>query len=301
MPPERSSTSVPRPSDLLRQHGLQAKKRWGQNFLHDPQVVTRIVEAADIAPGDTVVEIGAGLGALTGVLAARAARLIAIERDRDLARLLRERLASMPCVEIAEANALTYDFAALGRGLVVVGNLPYNIASPLIFHLLEQRASLRVATLMLQRELAQRLASPPGSRVYGAPSVIVQQYAEARVCLHVGRGAFTPPPRVDSTVVQLRFRSQALCPVDPEALQRVVHVAFAGRRKTLLRALSAQFPRPAVELALASAGIDPRARAETLGVAAFAQLAALLFAAGGAPGSTRMPPSPAGPPGSEDA
>lgn len=282
-------------AELLRQHGRQAKKSWGQNFLHDPRVVARIVEAAAIQPTDVVVEIGAGLGALTGALAARAARVLAIERDRELASLLRQAFAGAASVAIVEANALTFDFAAVGSAerLVVVGNLPYNIASPLLFRLLEARAHLRSATVMLQRELAQRLVAGPGSRRYGVPSVLLQQHADLQTCLQVGRGAFVPAPRVDSTVIRLDFRTVPRAPADDAALRLTVRTAFGMRRKTLLRALSAAFPEHAVAAALAECGIDPRARAETLTVAQFAALAQALPAP--APGSAASAADTLGP------
>lgn len=265
-------------AELLRQHGQRAKKSWGQNFLHDTRIVARIVDAAAIAPADVVVEIGAGLGALTAALAARAARVLAIERDRELVLLLRQAFAAVPAVTIVEANALTFDFAAVERTerLVVVGNLPYNIASPLLFRLLAARAHLRSATVMLQRELAQRLVAGPGTRRYGAPSVLLQQHAELHTCLQVGRGAFVPAPRVDSTVIRLDFRGAPQAPVDDAALRLTVRTAFGMRRKTLLRALSAAYPEPLVADALARCAIDPRARAETLTVAQFAALARAL-------------------------
>lgn len=277
-PPAALPGALAAASELLRRHGRQAKKSWGQNFLHDPRIVARIAEAAGIQSTDVVVEIGAGLGALTGALAARALRVLAIERDRDLALLLREAFAEVASVTILETNALTFEFGAVaGAGrLVVVGNLPYNIASPLLFRLLDQRAQLRSATVMLQRELAQRLVAGPGTRRYGVPSVLLQQHAELRTCLQVGRGAFVPPPRVDSTVIRLDFRSAPRAPADDAALRHTVRTAFGARRKTLQRALSAAFPSDAVTLALARCGIDPRARAETLSVVQFAALSQAL-------------------------
>lgn len=277
-PPATLPPALAAAAQLLRQHGRQAKKSWGQNFLHDPRIVARIADAAALQPTDVVVEIGAGLGALTGALAARARRVLAIERDRDLALLLRQAFAEVASVTILETNALTFDFAAVAAAerLVVVGNLPYNIASPLLFRLLDQRAALRSATVMLQRELAQRLVAGPGTRRYGAPSVLLQQHAELHTCLQVGRGAFVPPPRVDSTVIRLDFRAAPRAPADDAALRQTVRAAFGMRRKTLLRALSAAFPGEAVALALAQCGIDPRARAETLSVMQFAALSRAL-------------------------
>lgn len=270
------SVAFPSPNVMLRRHGLRAKKSWGQNFLHDPGVASAIVAASGVSADDTVVEIGAGLGALTHLLAARAGRVIAIERDRELAHVLRLELEGRANVEVVEANALTYDLAALGERVIVVGNLPYHISSPLLFHLLEQRAAVRHAVLMFQRELAQRLLEGPGSRLYGAPSVSCRQYAELRACLQVGRGAFTPAPRVDSTVVRLDMREQPLAPADEQAFRVLVRTAFASRRKTLRRALAGAYPADAIERAITGCGIAPSARAETLSVEQFACLAEAL-------------------------
>jgi 16S rRNA (adenine1518-N6/adenine1519-N6)-dimethyltransferase len=264
--------SVPSPTTLLRRYNLHPKKSWGQCFLHDRAILERIVDEASPTGADTVVEIGAGLGALTAHLAARAARVIAVERDRDLAEVLRRELCANPRVEVWEANALTIELAPLAP-VLVVGNLPYNIASPLLFRLLAQRASIRSATLLLQLELAERLAAPPGSRTCGAPSVLLQRAAEVRLCFVVRRGAFVPRPRVDSALLHLTMRP----PTQNDALvDEVVHAAFRFRRKTLRRALSGTYPAAAVHRALAEAEIDGDRRAETLAVAEYDALARAL-------------------------
>jgi 16S rRNA (adenine1518-N6/adenine1519-N6)-dimethyltransferase len=273
MDDERDLTPLP-PTTLMRRYNLRPKKSWGQCFLHDPSVLGRIVDEAGVTAADTVVEIGAGLGALTAHLAARAARVIAVERDRELAEVLRRELGGHPRVEVREANALTVDLAPLAP-VLVVGNLPYNIASPLLFRLLEQRASIRSATLMLQLELAERLVALPGGRTYGAPSVLCQRAAEVRLCFVVRRGAFVPRPRVDSAVIRLAMRP----PTESDAaVDEVVHAAFRFRRKMLRRGLSATYPPAAVHWALASAGVDGDRRAETLSVAEFEALARSLAA-----------------------
>jgi len=260
------------PAKLLQRYNLRAKKHWGQNFLHDASVVRAIADAAQIEPNDTVVEIGAGLGAMTGILAQRAARVIAVERDRELAAVLRDVFGQTSNIEVAETNALTFSFLNFDEPVVVVGNLPFHISSPLIFHLLDQRQHIRAAIVMLQREPAQRLVAEPGSRVYGAPSVTCQQYADLSVCLQVKRGAFLPPPRVDSTVIRLRMRTQPLGAADPVRFRAVVRAAFARRRKMLRRALAAQYPVDAVERALADAEIASDTRAECLSVLQFVRL-----------------------------
>lgn len=264
------------PGSILKRYGLRAKKSWGQCFLHDPSVIAKIVEVAGIVPGDTVVEIGAGLGSLTGALAATGSRVIAIERDRDLVRVLREELAGQANVEIAEENALTYDLGALGAPVVVVGNLPYNIASPLLFHLVSQRRHLRSATLMLQRELAERIAAAPGTRECGAPSVLLQAVAEVRLCLRVPGGAFVPRPRVESAVVRVVPRERARVDAEWPVFEAAVRAAFHARRKTLRRALCAAFEGDRVSAALAASGVDGGRRGETLTVEEFGRLAQAL-------------------------
>lgn len=264
------------PSALLRAHDLRAKKPWGQNFLHDPAVAAAIVRASGATAADTVVEIGAGLGALTSLLAQAAGQVIAIERDRDLVAVLRAELGQRDNVQIVEDNALTFQISSLGRRVLVVGNLPYHISSQLLFRLIDQRRHISSATLMLQRELAQRLLASPGSRLYGAPSVSCRQFAQLESCLQVGRGAFTPAPRVDSTVIKLVMRDQPLCPVDESLFRAVVRAAFASRRKMLRRALTAAYAADRVDRALDLAEIDPTARAETLTVEQFGRLATAL-------------------------
>jgi 16S rRNA (adenine1518-N6/adenine1519-N6)-dimethyltransferase len=274
--PDPGGPRIPSPSAVLRRHNLRPKKSWGQCFLHDPSVVARIAVDAVVDPGDTVIEIGAGLGTLTVALAERARRVIAIERDRDLAGVLRAELGHLSHVEVREENALSFDFGALGAA-VVVGNLPYNIASPLIFHLLEQRAAIRRATLMVQLELAQRLAAPPGNRSYGVPSVLCQLAAQTTVRFIVRSGAFVPRPRVDSAVVRLQMHEQSpIANVEEQALRDLVHAAFRFRRKTLRRALAASYPSAVVARALLVAGVDSDRRAESLSLEEFGAVARAL-------------------------
>jgi 16S rRNA (adenine1518-N6/adenine1519-N6)-dimethyltransferase len=269
------------PRRVLARHGLRAKKSWGQNFLHDRSVHTRIVAAAALGPQDVVVEIGAGLGTLTGALAAAEpppARVIALERDFDMLRVLAAELGGEPRVAVTAADAATFDFAAAsreaGRPLVVVGNLPYQIASALVIALVEAGGAVARAVVMVQREFAQRVVAPPGSRTYGRLSVTIQQHAEARILFHVPPGAFHPPPAVTSSVMRLVPRAAPLAPVRDAALfAEVVKQAFSTRRKMLRRALEPAFGEHAVARALAAAGIDETLRAERLGVADFARLA----------------------------
>lgn len=278
------SAEASSPAALLRQYGLAAKKSWGQCFLHDPGVVRRIAESARAEPGETVVEIGAGLGVLTEALAGLSGRgrLVAVERDRDLVAVLRERLSHLPDMELLEANALTLELGSLGPGpFTVVGNLPYNISSPLLFHLLDQRRWLRSATLMFQKEVATRICAGPGSRDYGVPSVLCQYVARVSHCFDVPRGCFFPSPRVDSAVIRLEPREPTIPEGQYGSLARTVKAAFSARRKTLRKALAGAFTRPVVDAGLAQAGIDPKRRAETLSVEEFEALTGALQEAAG--------------------
>lgn len=262
------------PIAILRRHGIQAKKSWGQCFLKEPAILERIAAAAELSPGETVVEIGAGLGTLTAELARRAARVIAIERDRELVPVLHAELADVANVEIVEANALTFSFAGLSEApLSVVGNLPYNISTPILFRLIEERRHLRAATLMLQREVAARLCARAGTSDYGVPTVLLRQVADARLCFVVPPSAFTPRPAVESAVLRVTFLAEPREPeLDPARLAEVVRGAFRYRRKTLRRALELSFPGAPVALALERAGIDGGRRGETLELGELARL-----------------------------
>jgi 16S rRNA (adenine1518-N6/adenine1519-N6)-dimethyltransferase len=278
---------APSPRALLERYGLAAKKSWGQNFLVDHRAQERIVAAAGLAPGDTALEIGAGLGALTQHLVAQAARVIAVERDPDMVQVLRGEFGARPNLEIAAMDALDVDFAAMsgGRPLIVVGNLPYQITSPLLFAIIDAAARGQVvarAVLMVQREFAERAVAPAGSKIYGRLSVMVQQQAAVEILFHVAAGAFHPRPAVTSTVFRLTPRPQPLAPVRDEALfAAVVRAAFATRRKMLRRALAPAWGALATR-ALARAQIDETRRAEELDVAAFARLADAIAEEGGA-------------------
>jgi len=263
------------PSATLRRYGLRAKKSWGQCFLKEPSIVDKIVDAANPTSEDTVVEIGAGLGGLTLALAKRAGTVYAIERDRDLVTVLRQVLVGTS-VQILEANALTFDFNTFAAPVKVIGNLPYNISSPLLFRLLEQGRGIRDATIMLQREVAERLVAAPGTRRYGVPSVLCQQRAEVRLCFHVSRAAFHPEPAVDSAVVQLVMRSTPLVDVATEPFEALVRAAFSARRKTLKNALGQVYRPEAVQAALEAAGLDGGRRGETLTLQEFGLLATLM-------------------------
>ena len=246
-----------------------ARRRFGQNFLVDPHYVARIVDAVAPKRGDNLVEIGPGLAALTGALVARAGRVTAVEIDRDLCARLRADYAP-EALALVEADALAFDFATLGEGLRVVGNLPYNISSPLLFHLATYDARLVDVHVMLQKEVVARMVAAPATPDYGRLSVMLQAtFAMTRLFV-VPPGAFRPVPKVDSAVVRLvplGARKPALA--DAALFARLVAAAFAQRRKTLRNALAALCDAAA----LLSVGIDPGARGETLAVGDFVRLA----------------------------
>jgi len=248
--------------------GHQPRKRFGQNFLADPHYVARIVEAIDPQPGDNLVEIGPGLAALTGALIEGAGRIAAIEIDRDLAARLRERFTA-DRLALHEADALAFDFSSLGDSLRVVGNLPYNISSPLLFHLAAFETHLRDVHVMLQREVVARMTAAPGTPDYGRLTVMLQAHFRVTRLFTVPAGAFRPAPKVESAVARLvPLGAEGPAIADEALFARIVAASFGQRRKTLRNALSAI----ADEEALRAAGIDPGARGETLGVDDFVRL-----------------------------
>jgi 16S rRNA (adenine1518-N6/adenine1519-N6)-dimethyltransferase len=264
--------------DALAAAGLRPRKRWGQHFLCDPPVARRIVETAELGPRSVALEIGPGLGALTDELAARVGRLYLVEVDPALANRLAARFAGEPRVQVVAGDVLSMPLADVMSEPVVtvVANLPYNIAMPILFRLLDARARFPRAVLMLQREMAQRLAAAPGTAAYGVASVLVQAFADVRIAFGVSRRSFLPRPDVDSAVVDVRWSAAARANVGDVALFRaVVRAAFGQRRKMLRNALAALATERAVDLAaaFATADIAPTARAETLDLAAFARLA----------------------------
>jgi 16S rRNA (adenine1518-N6/adenine1519-N6)-dimethyltransferase len=270
------------PQSLLKAHGLRARKQMGQNFLADPSTAQMIVARARVRPEDVVVEIGAGLGALTIPLARSARTVCAIEKDPSLSAILRAELSSagVSNVRVMEADALDVDLADLSRGagrpLTVFGNLPYNISSQVVIMLVEARRHVERAVLMFQKELAARLRANPGGRDYGRISAVLAYCARVRRLAVVKAAVFHPPPQVDSEVLEVDFTPVRRYPDhDPARLFRLIAAAFAQRRKTLRNALAASDLRISPEAAaraLASAGIDPARRAETVSAEEFVAL-----------------------------
>ena len=254
-----------------------AKKNLGQNFLHDRGVIERIVLAIDPRPGDRIVEIGPGQGALTFPLLRRHGELTAIEFDRDLLQPLAAAAQAHGALSLLNANVLDVDFSALaaggmpGEGLLrLVGNLPYNLSSPILFHALDHAAAIRDMHFMLQKEVVERMAAGPGSKVYGRLSVMLQAYCRVTPLFKVPPGAFRPAPKVDSAVVRLQpLPPGAVVVAERARFAHVVRAAFGQRRKTLRNALSGVVDATAIE----AAGVRPDARAEQLSVADFASLA----------------------------
>jgi 16S rRNA (adenine1518-N6/adenine1519-N6)-dimethyltransferase len=236
------------------------RKRFGQHFLHDPRILARIVAAIDPRPEDRVIEIGPGEGALTAGLLERVQRLEVVEIDRDLAARLMERFPSKALV-VHCADALRFDFAVFGPAMRVVGNLPYNISTPLLFHLAGYARGVRDMHFMLQEEVVDRMVAMPSTPAYGRLSVSLQARFAIRKLFTVARGAFRPPPRVESAVVRLQPLENVLA-VDEDLLRR----AFSARRKTLRNALP--------EIDFAAAGIDSGLRPENLSPADYARLSA---------------------------
>ena len=248
----------------------QPRRRFGQNFLHDPRVIARIVDAIDPRIDEHLVEIGPGQAALTRELIARAGHLTAIEIDRDLAQRLRQQFTPSQ-LTLLEGDALKFDWGAFAKDaeLRLVGNLPYNISTPLLFRLAEIAENVRDQHFMLQKEVVDRIVAPPGSKTYGRLSVMLQYRYRLAKLFDVPRGAFSPAPKVTSSVVRMIPRAKGDRPdIDGAALGRVVTAAFGQRRKTLRNSLSTLLDADQI----AAAGIDPKGRAETLSLEQFVEL-----------------------------
>jgi len=266
---------------VLARYGLEAKKSWGQNFLVDRNVHARIARAAALTADDVVVEIGAGLGTLTTVLLNNVPpprQLIAVERDPDMLTVLRAELGGQPNFDLRAEDAVQFDFRreaeTAGRPIVVVGNLPYQITTALLFSIIDAGDAVARAVVMVQREFADRAVARAGSKIYGRLTVMVAQAMDAKMAFPVSPGAFHPRPRVDSAVLSLVRRPAPLAPVRDGALfTRVVKETFSTRRKMLRGSLAHAFGAEATAVALARSGIEGTRRPEELTVAEFARVA----------------------------
>lgn len=266
-------SEVPAPSDLLRAYGARAKKRFGQHFLTDPNILDRIVGAAGVEAGARVLEVGPGCGTLTSRLLHAGAHVTAIEIDRDAAAFLRQAFSGF-AFELIEADALEVDLAELGVDRVAA-NLPYNVGTQIMFHMLTSDLHLEQLALMFQREVAERIVAQPRTKAYGALTLQIAELAQAQITYRVKPGAFTPPPKVDSAVVVLtphrppRIEDSTLA----ATFREIVTAGFAMRRKTLRNSLGAVVGKEIAAQLLAAVELDPRARAEELTFEQFLALA----------------------------
>ncbi len=270
------------PRNLLKAWNLHPKKRLGQNFLSDPSTTQMIANRAGLGPDDVVLEIGPGLGALTIPVARLAGRVYAVEKDRELIELLKPQLLAndISNVHVMASDILTVDIRSLvensGRGLIVMGNLPYNISSQVLVQLMDNRDTVARAVLMFQKELAQRIMAPPACKAYGRLTVMLGYCADVKKVANIAASQFFPRPKVDSEVLEIRFKDPPPHPADDEEIMfRTIKAAFSRRRKTLKNSLTGgapPFEAAMVRDALDRAGIDPARRAETLTVEEFVRL-----------------------------
>ena len=267
----------------LRDYGLLPKKRLGQHFLVDRNILNKVIRTAEVGKEDVVVEVGPGLGEMTLALARLANHVIAVEIDPKLVEILRKKLADCPNVEVVKSDILKVDFDRFfkkeGRPVKVVANLPYQISTPLLFRFIEAKEVFSTLTLMLQREVAERLVAPPGGKEYGSLSIFVQLFLDVSTRFFIKPTAFFPPPKIESAVVRLGWKEKPMIEKkDEEWFKRVVKACFGYRRKTLLNALKhSELPLlEPMESRMEKIGIDPRRRPETLTIEEFIRLAEAL-------------------------
>jgi len=275
------------PLKILKRHRIRPVKRLGQSFLVDNNITSRIVDASKIGRDDTVVEIGAGLGTMTSMIAERAKKVVALEIDPKLVNVLNEELKEISNIEIIHTDVLRYDFSSPlgGSGKIkVIGNIPYNISSQILFRLIEFRDHISSATLMFQKEVADRITASPGTKEYGILSVIIPMYAVLSTIMAVPSSCFHPKPKVDSAVLKMDMREEPLYPLDNyDIFLKTVKVAFSKRRKTLTNNLKDMDTVCSMGMNVSSllveAGIDGRRRGETLTVEEFGRLAETILRA----------------------
>ena len=276
-------------NDRLKKHHITLQKKYGQNFIGDPALLERIATVCDWQPGDRALEIGPGAGTLTRAIAREAEEVLAVEIDRRLAPLLEEPLADCANVHLVFTDALKADLDALMRDTLgwdgrykLIANLPYYITTPLIMHVLEDSEKVSELVIMVQKEVGERLCAAPGSKAYGAVTVMVQYAATVARAFDVGRHAFVPAPEVDSTILHLiPYEKRPIQAQSDAVLRRVVKAAFSQRRKTLRNSLSSLgCDKALIKQALEAASIEDSRRAETLSVAEFVALADAFYEGG---------------------
>ena len=276
-------------NDRLKKHHITLQKKYGQNFIGDPALLERIATVCDWQPGDRALEIGPGAGTLTRAIAREAEEVLAVEIDRRLAPLLEETLADCANVHLVFTDALKADLDALMRGTLgwdgrykLIANLPYYITTPLIMHVLEDSEKVSELVIMVQKEVGERLCAAPGSKAYGAVTVMVQYAATVARAFDVGRHAFVPAPEVDSTILHLiPYEKRPIQAQSDAVLRRVVKAAFSQRRKTLRNSLSSLgCDKALIKQALEAASIEDSRRAETPSVAEFVALADAFYEGG---------------------
>ena len=268
--------------NILRNSGIRPSKRLGQLFLEDKNIISKIIMAADIREDDVVVEIGAGLGTMTQLLAEKAKRVIAIDVDPRMIVVLQQRLPDWPNVDVIEKDILSYDFAALADSasvkLKVIGNIPYNISSQILFHIIKYRHVISSAVLLFQKEVVDRITAFPGTKDYGIPSVIVSMYAVASREMNIPASCFYPEPKVTSSLVKILIRKSPLVRLeDEDCFLKTVKIAFSKRRKTILNNLRSAYSLNGVTTLLDQLGIDGSRRGETLSTEEFGRLSNALY------------------------
>lgn len=267
----------------LAEHGLILKKSLGQHFLVDRNILNKVIQTAQVEKGDVVLEVGPGLGEMTLALAQHAKKVIAVEIDSKLAVILKQKVKDFSNVEVVQSDILKMDFNLFlkkeGHLIKVVANLPYQISTPLLFRFIESKEVFSTLTLMLQKEVAERIVASPGRKEYGPLSIFIQIFSDVSIRFFIKPSAFFPPPKVESAVVHMSFREKPLVSLgDEEWFKKIVKGCFGYRRKTLMNALKhSRLPIPqSIESRMQKIGIDPRKRPETLTIQDLVHLAEAL-------------------------
>lgn len=266
-------------TDLLQQYGFKARKSWGQNFLANKEAVAKLIAAAQLTGAETVLEIGPGLGVMTGSLLDSSSKVVAVEIDPLLCKFLARRFSQRENFQLVQGDALAQDFSQLVPGpYVVVANLPYYITSPILAKLIEQPHPPERAVILVQWEVARRLTALPGTSDYGALSILIQYHCQAEMLFKIGPGNFYPPPKVDSAAVRLQWRPSPFQPRNEKFMFRLVKIAFSQRRKMLkgLLATALSLSKDEAGKALAQIGLREEIRGEKLSIKDFAALADIL-------------------------